>query len=879
MNIVCWNCNSIKYKYIELANFMYNQKCDVVGLNETKLDGKFRLKIPDYKIFRNDRDSSGGGVALLIHNNINCELIDLNFKNIESIAVKIKTDDGEIKIICLYIPPKKELCKRDLFTLRQLKGKYILMGDFNARHTAWNCISNNKRGIELLKYCLDKNITINAPKEPTHYPKRGAPSILDLFLCKNIPNCSAAVSICALSSDHNPIGITINENATRTVVEKMYDFSKADWKLFQEYINNNIKLNCKIEKQVDIDKFVNEFTQIMNEAVTMAVPTRKIENRDNLPKEILDLISKKNSFRRKFQKTRDYKYKVTMDALVVIIGRKIAEFRNSKLKSKLTHLKIGDLWKLTKSRKRQHFQVPPLLNDNKEYVFSDSNKNNLLAKKYEEVFVRNLNLGSVNHRKHVLETVKKFLNEKQNDNYDVRLTTPREIIRLLKKFKNKKAPGEDKITYLMLKKLPKKGIIFLTKLINKIMLLGYFPDAWKIAKIIVLLKPNKNPTLPSSYRPISLLPHLSKLVEKVLNKRLLKFMNSNGILMREQFGFRRGHNTQMQLARLANHITREFNNNKHTGAIFLDIEKAFDTAWHAGIIYKLVKYKFPRYLIVIIASYLKNRKMYVFNNNVKSRIVSVVAGVPQGSVLGPQLYNLYINDLPTTKDVEISLFADDTGLYTSSYKVSAIKNKLQNASKKIVKFFNKWKTTVNIEKTETIIFTKRRPKLKPEISFSNNNLPWVSNVKYLGINLDSKLNFTLHTKEIVDKGIAALVTLYPLINKKSYINVKNKLQIYKTIVRPMLTYGCPIWNMTCASNYQKLQILQNKFLRLVGNYPRYTPIHQLHDELKIEYISAYVKHITKRFYSSKNVCENSLLDDLQYTNLHYKHKRLKHNLN
>lgn len=157
--------------------------------------------------------------------------------------------------------------------------------------------------------------------------------------------------------------------------------------------------------------------------------------------------------------------------------------------------------------------------------------------------------------------------------------------------------------------------------------------------------------------------------------------------------------------------------------------------------------------------------------------------------------------MPKTKDVDISIFADDTGLYTSSYKVTAITNKLQNASRKVVKFFMKWRTNVNIGKTESIIFTKRRPCLKPEIKIVNTKLPWAHNIKYLGIFLDSKLNFTFHTQKTAEKGIGALLTLYPLINKKSYISTQNKLLIYKTIVRSMITYGCQIWSMMCASNY------------------------------------------------------------------------------
>ena len=155
--------------------------------------------------------------------------------------------------------------------------------------------------------------------------------------------------------------------------------------------------------------------------------------------------------------------------------------------------------------------------------------------------------------------------------YALSLTTPKEVQTFLKKFKNNKSPGTDGINYKVLKNLPNKGSIYITKLANAMMLLGYFPEQWKTAKIIVIPKPGKNLALPENYKPISLLPHLSKLTEKIVAQRIKNFVDSKNILIKEQFGFRQQHNTEMQVTRLVNKITQEYNNKKHTGGLFLDI--------------------------------------------------------------------------------------------------------------------------------------------------------------------------------------------------------------------------------------------------------------------------------------------------------------------
>ena len=393
---------------------------------------------------------------------------------------------------------------------------------------------------------------------------------------------------------------------------------------------------------------------------------------------------------------------------------------------------------------------------------------------------------------------------------------------------------------------------------------------------MVFLKPNKNPALPLSYRPISLLSHFSKITEKIIGKRLDEFVQKNNILIKEQFGFRNNSNTVQQLARLTNHVSKEYNNKKHTGVLFLDMEKAFDTVWHHGLIFKLINLNFPNYLVRLVYFYLKNRTMNVHYNLNQWRTKHVTSGVPQGSILGPKLFLLYINDIPKNKFIELALFANDAAIYTSSYRIDTITKRLENAANKIIKFFIKWKLEANKVKTEAILFTKRRPEVDVKIKIQEHEIDWSRKVKYLGLSLDERLTYAGHLNDIVNKCTGLIITLYPLINRKSVLSLNNKILIYKTIVRPVITYGCPVWSNISESNYNKLQIVQNKFLRIIGNYPRYTFLNVMHSELNIEFIKTHIFKLAKKFFTDIENSANVALHEINYDKNKFKHKRIKH---
>ncbi|GFV73853.1 probable RNA-directed DNA polymerase from transposon X-element [Trichonephila clavipes] len=257
----------------------------------------------------------------------------------------------------------------------------------------------------------------------------------------------------------------------------------------------------------------------------------------------------------------------------------------------------------------------------------------------------------------------------------------------------------------MLKNFPIKLILILTILINKILKFNHFPDNWKEAIIFPINKPGKDPHLASSYRPISLLSTIGKLTESIILHRLKNFINEHNLHNPNQYGFTNKLSTLHPLLRLTEHISEGFQKRKSTGAVFLDIQKAFDRVWINGLTSKLISYNLSPSLIHLIHSYLTNRFFKIRINETLSNEHSVSAECPQGSLLGPLLCNLYINDIPDYSLTKINLYADDTAIHATCKKLSTISFAINKHLLHLQNFYDRWKIS-NVEKSTAIIFTK-----------------------------------------------------------------------------------------------------------------------------------------------------------------------------
>lgn len=520
------------------------------------------------------------------------------------------------------------------------------------------------------------------------------------------------------------------------------------------------------------------------------------------------------------------------------------------------------IWRITKALKKTVKYSPPLRNGDNLYA-SPQEKAKLLA----DCFAKAHNNQSVVDRE-TTDAVKRSIDlieqsvPAADNSWIVR---PKEISNIIRSLKVKKTPGHDGIKNCLLKHLPRKGLVILAKNFSACLKLCYFPDEWKHALVIAIPKTNKNATIPSNYRPISLLPTVSKLFERVILTRIEKHLVNHRSIPDEQFGFQKGHSTSHQIVRLVKEVRRNLQLGISSGLILLDVEKAYDSVWHEAILHKMLLGNFPMMLVKTISSFLKDRTFQVLVNGCLSDRMHVPFGVPQGSVLSPVLYNIFSADVIKVDGVQYYFFADDTGFLVSNRDPTVVVDKLQQAQDSIQEYHRKWKVKVNPAKSQAIFFTRRRScRYLPQrqVTCSGVNIPWSQSVGYLGVTLDKKLNFGCHVTNCIRKCDKLIKTLYPLVKRRSRLDPSIKVLLYKTVFRPTVAYGFPAWYNCAKSHRKKIQTKQNRLLKMMLDLSLYHPTNDVHRLAGVELIDDWFQRLIPKFLLSCSSSPNHLIQEL-----------------
>ena len=344
------------------------------------------------------------------------------------------------------------------------------------------------------------------------------------------------------------------------------------------------------------------------------------------------------------------------------------------------------------------------------------------------------------------------------------------LIKLVKFLKRGKAPGPDNIHNEVLRLGTTTSLLHhLAKLFTSSIQLGYIPTAWKLATLRMLLKPDKPITLTTSYRNISLISSIMKLFKMVIKQRLRSHLEQVGFINKHQSGFRKAKSTDDHLFRLSQSIMESFNRGEHVVAAFLDVEKAFDNVWHNGLRYKIFQLGLPTKMTRWLSDFLVGRLIQVKVNSFLSKQIKPIAGAPQGSVLSPLLFLIYVKDLPPPHHHQNSLsqFADDTAQWAFSRRVRTAAALLQQYLLKLAVWCAKWRIKLNPEKIKLIIFSRSILARKSEsnLKLYGETLKIYPQVRFLGITFDPKLTFQPHFEDIIERCNNRYCRLRLLVNK------------------------------------------------------------------------------------------------------------------
>ena len=381
----------------------------------------------------------------------------------------------------------------------------------------------------------------------------------------------------------------------------------------------------------------------------------------------------------------------------------------------------------------------------------------------------------------------------------------------------------------------------LTYILNQSLSNGKVPDKMKIAKVVQIFKKGHKESL-NNYRPIPLLTTISKILERLVYKRTLKFLIDYNILSNSQFGFRKQHSTTHALLTFVDKVAHAIDNFEHTIGVFLDFSKAFDTINHEILLYKLNHYGIRGRALEWFKDYLTNRKQFVNIKGHDSQYKLISCGVPQGSLLGPLLFILYINDLQNSSHIlSFICFADDTNLFLSHRNPNTLINQLNNELKFVQSWIHANKLSLNIDKTHYMIFSNSLNVLPGNVKINNIDLTQVESTKFLGLHIDEDLSWKTHISylnTILSRNTGILNKL------KQFFPDHILNSIYSTLISPYLSYGILAWGNTTHLLLDSLFRIQKRAIRIINH-------------------AEYLSHTNHLFHQNKILT----LPDLFYYNL------------
>lgn len=793
---------------------------EIIVITETWLNsdiGDYEITPSGYCILRNDRDTRGGGVAIIFKDSL--ELLRLpDIIGIECVVVKVILKECALIIGGFYRPPSSDISFYErlnnfLLPYRNHSSNLMLVGDFNVPHVAWDndfpyALSNEAEHILDLVLFHDLTQLVHAPTRVQGTKQ----SVLDLFLVNHrVLQRNPTIRILEGISDHKIVCLDMQLSCIHKVTKRetfVPVFARASDVDVLDVLDSSFAhfVSLYESDKHSVNHLWNFFKNLVTKCIDEFVPRkRKIIRNTNpwITKEIVRLGRRLKKVKQKLKRRNEASTSNLVCALRLQLKNCIADakahYQNVQLK-KFISSSPAKFWRYLSPNKKS---APTLVLDGNA-VTNSSETARILNEYFCSVFTDDNG------------TEPEFLlfgDLPPIDNIEI---DEEGVFSLLLKLDDKKSSGIDNIPNAFLVRYAEWCSKYLNLIFRKSLSRAELPHDWRYAKITPIPK-KANQYIPSAYRPISLLCACVKVLEHIIFKHLSAFIESNNIIDSRQHGFRRGLSTVTQLLEMVHDLASGLDKQSQIDILFLDFEKAFDRVSHRKLLIKFKAILKNDSLLAWIEAYLSCRYQCVTVGGTNSPSAPVQSGIPQGSVLGPLFFLVFINDIVRDIPVKIRLFADDCVLYQEVNDPSD-QLLLNDSLSKIQDWCTKWQMNINPKKTVAMTITLKKDPLKFRYNLGNHSLSFVSQYTYLGLVITSDLRWNDHIAYIEKKALRKLGYLRRTLAKATR---ETKLLAYKTYVIPLLEYASPVWDPHTQANIDKLESIQRKSVRFVFNAYRH----------------------------------------------------------
>ena len=780
------------------------------------------------------------GIIIYVDNNIACSELELVTDFSECLFVQIRDNSKVVlNIGAVYRSPssstKNDSNLNNLINhvCSHFSGDFVLLGDFNYRNINWDtwtsagssCLdSPENKFID----CLQYNLLLQHVQFPTRARGTDSPHTLDLII-SNGDFVSDILNMSPLGkSDHSVIQCTCNLSFSFQRAKK-FNLNKGNYAALRDNVSYNLN---HIVEYININTEWCSFKKTIDDAVSNFIPyiasdtwKKKSSWKFPLPRDSVKLINRKHRLWARFQETKDKKIEVEYKKIRNLVRketRKVTKNKQYEI-AKSCKLNPKKFWQYVNSKTRTHKSVGTIsilnADGSKELIEEDLAKANVFANYFVKVYT---NEGSENFS-HLQEIMPPNSMPKIYFSED-------DIKQKLSSMKINKSPGPDMLHPRVFKELQNVIVGKLKQIFEHSLEDGEIPEDWKTSTVTVIYKKGKKDCV-ENYRPISLTCITCKLMESLIRDQVMQFFMHHKLFSCCQYGFINGRSTMLQLLKIMDEWTSSLEAGGQIDVIYTDYEKAFDKVPHKRLLSKLCSYGLPVELIKWIEAFLCSRTQRVRINGAFSEKKPVLSGIPQGSVLGPLLFIIFINDLPGVCEElsRIFLFADDSKLYkhiTTEGDYLSLKQSCQN----MFNWSEQWLMRLNTAKCKVLTITKNSNNIHfYDYGFTSCenvfiSLDHVDNMKDLGIIVDSELNFLCHIKEKVNKAYQML----GIINRNFRdVDKSTFLLLYLSLVRSQLEYCNSVWNPYKVGSIALIERVQKRATKMISSCKKLSYIDRL----------------------------------------------------